>query len=660
MYRPPREGRDDQSRQRPAGDRARPEGGRGERPARRFSQGEGGQDRGERRGNPRGDNRNEAQPRFRRPDGDRPRTERPGPGRSEKRDDLRPRGVREALPARRFDRQDAQTDRDAPPRRQTPSRRQENPGHDEPREFREFIDPARPRSGSSGTEGLERIAKVMARAGLCSRRDAETWIEAGRVSVNGAVIASPALDVGPNDRIMVDNVPLPARERTRLWLYHKPRGLMTTADDPEGRATVFDNLPEDLPRVVSVGRLDYNTEGLLLLTNDGGLARVLGHPSTGWLRRYKVRAHGVVDLPALDRLKEGITIDGVDYEPINATLNRVIGANSWLTLDLTEGKNREVRRVLEHMGLQVNRLIRISFGPFQLGDMPEGAVEEIRTRHLKDQLGPRLMEESGADFDAPVFDGRTVGESAEETTEAPKKKRYTSKEDFQEKRRKAQTGADDSVSVETGTVADRKGRVVTVQRLRVKPEPEPEFKPGRTWDERSSDNRSTARDGERRGYAPKLDRIRPEDMEPRRARPAYGERPQRSSRDEGGAGTRETGGRAPRTDAARTYAPRGDERGRDGAKRSFAPRSGAGFGGSGGRGERSNSGPGKEGRPAGERSGPRSGPARSGPPRSGAPKSGPARSGPPRSGPPRSGPPRSGPPRSGGGRPPRSGPRREG
>jgi 23S rRNA pseudouridine2605 synthase len=248
----------------------------------------------------------------------------------------------------------------------------------------------------------ERLAKVMARAGIASRRDAEVIIAEGRVTLNGEVQLSPAINVGPEDVITVDGEPLPEKERTRLWLYHKPRGLVTTARDPEGRPTVFDHLPEDLPRVVTIGRLDINTEGLLLLTNDGGLAKVIAHPETGWLRRYKVRAYGETDQAALDALRRGISIDGMDYGPVEAVLDRVQGDNIWLTLGLREGKNREVKRILEYLGLRVNRLIRLSFGPFQLGDLEMGLVEEVRTRVLKDQLGDSLAEQAGVDFTLPV------------------------------------------------------------------------------------------------------------------------------------------------------------------------------------------------------------------------------------------------------------------
>ena len=247
----------------------------------------------------------------------------------------------------------------------------------------------------------ERIAKVIARAGLASRREAEAWIAAGRVAVNGKLVASPALNVGARDRIEVDGQPLPMRERTRLFLYHKQRGLLTTHADPGGRPTIFSVLPKELPRLISVGRLDLNTEGLLLLTNDGGLARALELPATGWLRRYRVRAHGSVAQAQLDALRRGITIDGVRYGEIEATVDRSQGSNVWLTFAIREGKNREVKNVLGHLGLAVNRLIRVSFGPFRLGDLPEGAIEEVKTRTLRDQLGDRIAALAGADFSGP-------------------------------------------------------------------------------------------------------------------------------------------------------------------------------------------------------------------------------------------------------------------
>ena len=248
----------------------------------------------------------------------------------------------------------------------------------------------------------ERIAKVMARAGLASRREAEAWIEQGRVTVNGAVISSPALNVTGADRIVIDGTPMPRAERTRLFLYHKPRGLVTTHSDPEGRPTIFGALPKNLPRLISVGRLDINTEGLLLLTNDGGLARVLELPATAWLRRYRVRANGRVDQEALDGLRNGVTVEGVRYGPIEATLERAQGANSWLMFAIREGKNREVKKVLELLDLRVNRLIRVAFGPFMLGDLDEGMTKEVDTEALRAELGEKIVAESGADFDAPL------------------------------------------------------------------------------------------------------------------------------------------------------------------------------------------------------------------------------------------------------------------
>jgi len=298
-----------------------------------------------------------------------------------------------------------------------------------------------PREKKSG----ERIAKVVSRAGLASRRDAEEWIVQGRVTVNGRVINSPALDVTENDVITVDGKPLPPRERTRLFLFHKPRGLMTTHADPEGRPTVFDNLPEGLPRLISIGRLDFNTEGLLLLTNDGGLARALELPDTGWLRRYRVRAHGEVTQAQLDDLKRGVEVDGVKYGPIDATLERDQGANVWLVFAIREGKNREVRNVMAHLGLEVNRLIRVSYGPFQLAELPEGEVEEVKTRVLRDQLGEKIAALAGADFNRPM-PGEPQAAPEDEAADAPRGKKPF------------------KPAGKSGLIADRKGRRVLVQR----------------------------------------------------------------------------------------------------------------------------------------------------------------------------------------------------
>jgi len=297
--------------------------------------------------------------------------------------------------------------------------------------------PQPPRIKKSG----ERIAKVVSRAGLASRRDAEEWITQGRVTVNGRVINSPALDVTANDVIAVDGKVLPPRERTRLFMYHKPRGLMTTHADPEGRPTVFDNLPEGLPRLISIGRLDFNTEGLLLLTNDGGLARALELPDTGWLRRYRVRAHGEVTQAQLDELKKGVEVDGVKYGSIDATLERDQGANVWLVFAIREGKNREVRNVMAHLGLEVNRLIRVSYGPFQLGELAEGTVEEVKTRVLREQLGEKIAALAGADFNRPM-----PGEKSEDEDEAPRGKKPF------------------KPAGKSALIADRKGRRVLVQR----------------------------------------------------------------------------------------------------------------------------------------------------------------------------------------------------
>jgi 23S rRNA pseudouridine2605 synthase len=254
--------------------------------------------------------------------------------------------------------------------------------------------PSRPKPGPKpaqkpavGTPEGERIAKVLSRAGVASRREAERLIEAGEVTVNGKIITSAALNVTASDKITVSGQPVGAPEPARLWLYYKPEGLVTSASDEKGRDTVFDHLPEDMPRVMSIGRLDLNSEGLLLLTNDGALKRQLELPSTGWLRKYRVRVKGNPTEPEIEPLRKGITIEGEHFQPMEVKIDRHQGANAWLTIGLREGKNREIRRAMFAIGLTVNRLIRISYGPFRLNEMEPGDVEEIKARILRDQLG---------------------------------------------------------------------------------------------------------------------------------------------------------------------------------------------------------------------------------------------------------------------------------
>jgi 23S rRNA pseudouridine2605 synthase len=427
--RPPREGARNFDKPRfdkPRYDKPRDDRGGAERP--RFSR--------PREDRPQGDRPFRERPKFERPREDRPKFERPREGGSSWQEHPRsePRSFdRNADRPRRDNEDDSKVFAKRPAFGGRGAYRERTP--DERRA------PRPPREKKSG----ERIAKVVSRAGLASRRDAEEWIVQGRVTVNGRVINSPALDVTANDVITVDGKPLPPRERTRLFLFHKPRGLMTTHADPEGRPTVFDNLPEGLPRLISIGRLDFNTEGLLLLTNDGGLARALELPDTGWLRRYRVRAHGEVTQAQLDELKKGIEVDGVKYGPIDATLERDQGANVWLVFAIREGKNREVRNVLAHLGLEVNRLIRVSYGPFQLGELAEGEVEEVKTRVLRDQLGEKVAALAGADFNRPMQGEPPAGAEGEEA-DAPRGKKPF------------------KPAGKSGLIADRKGRRVLVQR----------------------------------------------------------------------------------------------------------------------------------------------------------------------------------------------------
>lgn len=236
----------------------------------------------------------------------------------------------------------------------------------------------------------ERLAKFMARSGVCSRRDAEELIKQKRVTVNGEIIDTPAFKVEGSEKILLDGEKLPEIEQTRLWLYHKPAGLLTTHKDTEARATVFDHLPAGLPRVISVGRLDLNSEGLLLLTNNGEISRKLELPENGWSRRYKVRVHGFVNKNKLADLAKGATVDGINYGPVKAELESQNGTNSWLIVTLNEGKNREVRKLMKSIGLEVARLIRLSYGPFQLGSLKKGEVREVPQKVLKEQLGSKI------------------------------------------------------------------------------------------------------------------------------------------------------------------------------------------------------------------------------------------------------------------------------
>ena len=236
------------------------------------------------------------------------------------------------------------------------------------------------------TEKKERISKIMAAAGLCSRREAERWIADGRVVVNGQVLTTPACVVGPDDAVVVDGQPLGGKQPRRLWCYHKPAGLITTNRDPQGRPTIFEKLPTSLPRVVTVGRLDFNSEGLLLLTTDGELARELELPARGWKRKYRVRVHGKVTPEIVGRLTKGVKVNGVAYAPCQIEIEREQGTNTWVLMTLTEGKNREIRRLMDFFGLPVTRLIRVSYGPFQLGNLPVGAVKEVPAKVLKEML----------------------------------------------------------------------------------------------------------------------------------------------------------------------------------------------------------------------------------------------------------------------------------
>jgi 23S rRNA pseudouridine2605 synthase len=435
--------------------------------------------------------------------------------------------------------------------------------------------------------------------------------------------------VTADDKVTVDGKLLPKRERTRLWLYHKPRGLVTTEKDPEGRPTVFENLDPSLPRVMSIGRLDINTEGLLLLTNDGGLARQLELPKTGWLRRYRVRAFGETDQAQLDKLFEGLTIDGVDYGRIEARLDKEQGANAWLTLGLREGKNREVKNVLGSIGLDVNRLIRVSYGPFQLGELAEGTVEEVKTRVLIDQLGPDLIAEAECEFEAPVYE-RGEEMATKPASGKPAPGRPGKDGPRRGLRVKAEDGAHERV-MRGGLIEDRHGRRVLVQRVADVPEDKPakrakpyrdrggefSFKPRPSFKDRDSDGggerpRPSFRDrdsgGGDRPFKPRPsfrdrdeggERARPSIRDrnegggerPFKPRPSFrdrdegGDRPRSSSRDRDGGGDRPFKPRPPsfreRNEGGsdRPFKPRRFEDRAEGGERPFKPRFGGKPGG---------------------------------------------------------------------------------
>jgi 23S rRNA pseudouridine2605 synthase len=484
-------------------------------------------------------------------------------------------------PRREFPRQEK-------PRSEKP--RSEKPRSEKPEAARTAPSSAKPRATKSPAQAApvdtrekafegERVAKAMARAGACSRRDAEQWIAEGRVAVNGRVLASPAVNVREGDTITVDGAPLAERERTRLFLFHKPAGLVTSAKDPEGRETVFAYVERhhpDLPRIVSVGRLDINTEGLLLLTNDGGLARVLELPATGWTRRYRVRAHGEVDQAMLDPLAKGVTVDDVNYAPIEARLDRVQGANAWISMTLTEGKNREIKRVLEHLRLDVTRLIRISFGPFQLGDIAEGAVEEVKLKVLRDQLGKGLAELANVDFSGSVREAPSAKEEQEARERAQNRPRKHVS--ALRKQREELTENGPRARIERGVTADRKGRAVAVERVVLKgAKPVADNRNARRFD-------ALRREGDAVEGGEKAKAPRARSFAPREGGARFERKDARPPRERG----EYQGARAPRENAPRERnfergdgparwprPPRAEGDARPPRARSFAPREGA-------------------------------------------------------------------------------------
>ena len=519
------------------------------------------------------------------------------------------------------------------------------------------------RNDETASSQGERVAKALARAGVASRRDVEKLIEAGRVALNGAVLTTPAVKVEPGDILTVDGEVVEQAEPTRLFRYHKPVDLLTTHKDPKGRPTVFDALPPGLPRLISVGRLDINSEGLLLLTNDGELARALEQPTTGLVRRYRVRARGRITQPELDKLKDGVTVEGVQYGPIDAKIDKAKegpqGANIWLTVVLAEGKNREVRRVLKSLGLLVGRLIRLSYGPFSLGTLEMGHIEEVGPRVIREQLAEYIDPEFMPTGDRPLFTGK-AGPSGRRGVSAPS--------DGVPKPKAVYKAGWATPKIEVRVHSGKPRRAPRPGQDEAQVPVAPRMRSSRLAEDKPGGIRTFTP-----GQIPAVTR----DRAPRAAgKPIYGRAKSfDGKRDDGRSGNArgpKLSSGPPRSGGPRSSSPRsatGEQSGyvrsgppRDGPARSGPPRSGPPRSGpprSAAAGEQSSyvrSGPPRSGASDGA---PRSGPPRSGPPRDGAARSGPPRSGPPRSGfsdgAPRSGPPRDGPARSG---PPRSGPPR--
>jgi 23S rRNA pseudouridine2605 synthase len=458
----------------------------------------------------------------------------------------------------------------------------------------------------------ERLARRIARAGRASRRDAEALIEAGRVRVNGQVATTPATTVTARDRVEVDGTPLPAPEPARLWLYHKPAGLVTTARDEKGRVTVFDRLPEGMPRVMSVGRLDLSSEGLLLLTNDGALKRRLELPSTGWLRRYRVRVHGTPEEAALDRLRAGIELDGEAFQPMQVTLDRQQGANAWATVGLREGRNREVRRAFEAIGLRVNRLIRVSYGPFQLGALGAGEVSEVKPRILREQMGWDMADhEDDARKDGPK--GAAARKDGPRK-DGPRKDGPRKDGPHKDGPRKPRAGAKGrggppkprpsgdrlAPGAASGEGFGGKGRHGAKDR----PGGQPKDRPGEARPRREATTRDAGRGPVRTAKAPLTRNDRTEADRPGRAGPGRG------GSERGGAGRGGPGRGAPGGDAAGRGSPGRDKPRRGGPDGGGPRRPGPGRGPSG-EGEPGKGGP--------RRVGPRTGGPRTGGPMTGGP-----------------------------------------